>query len=236
MPLFRLKQFSINDDNCTMPIGSDAILLGCAVDAEATGCVLDIGTGSGIIAIMIAQKFGAMIDGIDIDLQSIQMARENVRNCPWTDRISVYHSSLQEFKIVHPGAYGLVISNPPFNTNSLKSPDKKKNLARHADTLTYEELIVASGYMLRPDGRLSLILPYHLSNRFKELALLNGLYCNKNLLIRPKSNKAVNRIIMEFGKTRKYPVTSSTELVIRNENDIYTREYMEFTGDYYLNF
>jgi tRNA1Val (adenine37-N6)-methyltransferase len=236
MPLFRLKQFSISDDQCTMPIGSDVILLGCAVDAETAGRVLDIGTGSGVLVIMIAQKSGAQIDGIDIHEPSIQQALENVRNCPWHDRIRVYHSSLQEFKLAHPGEYDLIVSNPPFYTNSLKGLDKKKNLARHADTLTYEELIVASDYMLKSGGRFSLILPYHISKRFKELALLNGLYCNKNLLIRPKADKDVNRIIMEFGTTRKHLATISTELVIRHEDDTYTREYMEFTREYYLNF
>jgi tRNA1Val (adenine37-N6)-methyltransferase len=234
MPLFRLKQFNINDANCTMRVGTDAVLLGCWVETTGAGTILDIGTGSGLIALMLAQKSDAAIDAIDIDETSIRQAQENIRQSPWPERIKAYHVSLQVFTTSHEDCYDLVVSNPPFYTNFYKAADKKKNVARHTDLLTYETLARAASQLLRPGGRCCLILPYNESMRFRELALQKGLHLNRYLLIRPKVNKEVNRIIMEFSATRKE--SRSEELIIRHTDDSYTREYMTFTSPYYLDF
>jgi len=234
MPMFRLKQFNINDDNCTMRVGTDAILLGCWVEPAGAATILDIGTGSGLIALMLAQKSDAAIDAIDIDETSIRQAQENIRRSPWPDRVKAYHVSLQAFVTSYQACYDLVVSNPPFYTNFYKGADKKKNVARHTDLLSYETLAYAASQLLRPGGRCCLILPYNESTRFRELALQKGFHLNRCLLIRPKVNKEVNRIIMEFSQMRKE--LRSEKLVIRYPDNSYTREYMNFTSPYYLDF
>ena len=181
---FQFKQFFVRHDRCAMKVGTDGVLLGCwsGYDAAAAGSptiphryhyarCLDIGTGSGLIALMLAQRFpDALIDAIDIDKAAVEQAAENFAASPWSDRLHAYCAKLQEWSIVNSQLYSLIVSNPPYFQNSLKNPDKGRQTARHTDTLSFSELIHHSTRLLSENGILALILPAEAESEVCELA------------------------------------------------------------------
>jgi len=217
-----------------MKIGTDAVLLGAWTN-ENPQKILDIGTGSGIIAIMLAQKTTAYIDAIDIDEESVKQAKENIANCKWNDRINVSHISFQDFYRKQDKQYDLIITNPPFFTNSLKSPENLRNIAKHNDSLSFDEIITGVKLLLEENGKFNIVLPYNESIILKEKALINSLYCSKLLYVKPKPDKNCNRVLMQFSLQKEIPLQTD-ELIIRHEDNSYTEEYISFTKDYYLSF
>ena len=159
--MFRCKQFNINDNGATMKIGNDAIMLGAiAQPSLLPQHILDIGTGCGILALMMAQRFLiANITAIDIDWQTIQVAAANFENSPWSNRLYALNVPLQDFATKSDRQYNLIISNPPYFTNSLRNNDPRKALARHDDNLTLQQLFKASSHLLAPDGTLAMQPP-----------------------------------------------------------------------------
>ncbi|MFM2293328.1 MAG: hypothetical protein RIS29_3141, partial [Bacteroidota bacterium] len=151
-PFFRFKQFTVFHDRCAMKVGIDGVLLGCWTNVADTSMVLDIGTGTGLIALMIAQRTDAHIDAIDIDEGAFEQAMINVQASPWSSRLNVVLSSLQDF--VSDKKYDLIVSNPPYFINSLKNPDEQRTTARHTDSLTHEELIDQCIPKLTEGGRI----------------------------------------------------------------------------------
>ena len=160
-PMFRCKQFTIDDNGATMKIGNDAIMLGAiAQPSLLPQHILDIGTGCGILALMMAQRFPkANITAIDIDRQTTQVAAANFENSPWSNRLYALNVPLQDFATESDRQYDLIISNPPYFTNSLRNNDPRKALARHDDNLTLQQLFKASSHLLAPDGTLAIIIP-----------------------------------------------------------------------------
>ncbi len=218
-----------------MKVGTDAVLLGSWVNPEKSGFILDIGTGTGIIALMMAQKSDAEIDAIDIDLPSVQEANTNFKNTPWNDNLYAIHSSLSDFVRQSKKKYDLIVSNPPYFNNSLKSPSGRKNLSKHISTLTHNDLLLGVKKLISPEGKFAIIIPYDLMNTFKNTALAVGLYCNKRLIIYPTPEKPANRILMEFSMNRQ-KLLMDDKLIIRNESGNFTEEYKIFTGDFYHGF
>ncbi|MCD4678977.1 MAG: methyltransferase [Bacteroidales bacterium] len=236
---FRFKQFSVADDKCTMKVGTDAVLLGCWVNPTSAQYILDIGTGSGVIALMMAQRSNALIDGIDIDPPSIEQARQNIANSKWGGRMNIINKSLQKYCKNHSNKYDLIVTNPPFFSNSLRSPKENRNISRHNDKLNFDELIFSVKKLLDQDGRFCLILPENESEVFKDKAIINGLFPLRNLNIYPKKERAVKRILSEYCLTR--PSLEGTDrdlsvLMIRNDDNTFTEEYQELTKDFYLEF
>jgi len=233
MPTFHFKQFSLCDDRSIMKIGTDAVLLGAWTNENAL-TVLDIGTGSGIIAMMLAQKINAKIIAIDIDKNSADQAKENIANCKWHNTIQVHHISFQEFWQTQNEKFDLVVTNPPYFHNSLKSLKNEKNLVKHNDQLSFDELIFGIKKILTTDGKFNIILPFKEGHVFKDKALTEGLYCNNILEIKPTSNKPINRLLMQFLFKKSFNPIVDT-LNIREKND-FTNEYKELTKEYYLKF
>ena len=228
-------QFSISDQNSAMKVGTDAVLLGVFANVFGANSILDIGTGSGIIAVMLAQKSNANIDAIDIDKGSISDAEDNFSNCPWKNRLTAIHSSLQEYVKKTAKKYDLIVSNPPFFSNSLKSPEFSKSLSKHDEKLNHKELIAGTKRLLSSDGRFIVILPFSQIKNFKETALIENLYCSKQILIYPKYSKPANRIILEFSFERQIkPV--ETKLTIRNNDSSFTEQYVDLTKEFYVKF
>ena len=168
--VFYFKQFSVKDDRSTMKIGTDAVLLGIAADITNVRNILEIGTGCGIIALILAQRSEAEIDALEIDEESVIQAKENVSASPWKDRISVIHSSLQDFIPEDHKKYDLIISNPPFFSGTYKSHQSKRNISRHNDRLTFDELLDCSDALLADPGSLWVILPVKESLQFIDIA------------------------------------------------------------------
>jgi len=217
-----------------MKVGTDGVLLGTWADTSGASAILDIGTGTGLVAIMLAQRANATIDAIDIDKGACMQASENINRCLWKDKITVYHSSLQLFTESAQTIYDLIVTNPPYFGNSLKTPDEQRNLARHNDSLSITDILKGVNKLLSPQGRFVIILPYIEAQLFIVEAAMYHLYCNKKLVVKTLPTKRPTRIIMEFGKTRQKLVEDM--LSIHDPSAEYTEEYINLTKDYYLNF
>ncbi|MEZ5082695.1 MAG: methyltransferase [Bacteroidales bacterium] len=230
---FKFKKFDVNDGQCAMKLGTDAVLLGAWANVHQTKSILDIGTGCGIIALLMCQRSNAMIDAIDIHEPSINQANENFINSPWPNRLNAILTSVQDFSVSSENKYDLIVCNPPFFTNDLKSPYELKNISKHNDRLPFDELILASAKLLKPGGKFSVILPVSSSAKFVFQAKQNKLYCRRETIIVPKSDKKPNRTLLEFEK-KQYTLKESDSIMLRNKDGSYTKEYVEITCDFYL--
>lgn len=230
--VFHFKQFSIYQDRCAMKVGTDGVLLGSWVQTGDAQQILDIGTGTGLLALMVAQKSDARIDAIDIDEPSCIQASENVQSSPWKERINVSCASLQLFE---PGKkYDLVIANPPYFIDSYLPDDEARKRARQAtEALTYEDLLSGSLRLMNAEGRLSVILPYKEGNRFRELAMQSGLFNSRYCRVHSRKGKPVKRLLMEF--SRKEAITVESDLILHDEGRAYSQQYCELTADYFPN-
>ena len=229
---FDFKQFSIKQDRCAMKVGTDAVLLGAWAantmhDAQGTMHVLDIGTGSGVIALMLAQQFAkAQITGIDIDETAIRQAQANFAKSPWSERLSAQCISLQEFTLhptpLHP--YSLITSNPPYFRSSLACPDPTRHQARHTDTLSYDELIRCSAVLLAPNGVLALVLPGEAQEDILTLAAREGLYPWRLTHVVTSPNKPAKRILIALTKEKRE--MEEDTLVLAHDHPMFKAFYL----------
>lgn len=231
---FQFKQFYVSHLQSTMKVGTDATLLGAWADAGDTTNILDIGTGCGVIALMLAQKSAANILGIDIDVDSTLEAAANFAASPWRDRLSAKYTSLQKFASENgQPKYDMIVSNPPFFTSSLKNTSESKALARHNDSLSFEELISFSKRILLPEGRLYMILPATEEKTIIRLAGKNELSIAKICRISAKTNRKPNRVM--FCLINGNQQFEESSLVIRKFSNKHTTEYNSLLKDYILN-
>ena len=231
---FRFKQFFIEDSKCAMKVGTDGVLLGawCPVSGyglRVTGYrILDVGTGSGLIARMLMQRCPeAEVEGIDIDPAAVEQAREN--------GVRALQARLQDWKLEIGDCYDLIVSNPPYFQNSLKNPDKGREMARHTDTLSYEDLIKHSARLLTYHGQLALILPAESETEMCELAARYSLYCTHITRVYSKETKPARRVLLAFemSRSRDLEITTDT-LVLENETGGRSAAYQELAKDFYL--
>jgi tRNA1Val (adenine37-N6)-methyltransferase len=215
-----------------MKVSTDGVLLGAWANPLDVANILDIGTGTGLIAIMLAQKSQAKIDAVEIELHAYLQASENVSNCPWKQRIRVFQSSFQDFSKQSDETYEYIVSNPPFFSHSLKTPSENRNLARHNDTLPPEELLSGIDRILSPEGRFCIILPSIGSSHFITEAALHNLYCCRKTNVKPTPKKKISRALMEFSRIRCKIL--ETELTLRTDDQNYTEDYKLLTKDFYL--
>lgn len=235
-PFFHFKQFSVTDDNSALKIGTDAVLLGVWANIEDAKTILDVGCGSGIIALMLAQRNPKIknIDAIDFHEGSIKDACENFRKSIWGDRLRAHHIAWEDFLKASQNQYDLIISNPPFFMDSLKSIKEKKNIAKHAETLNAEILISTVKDRLSSNGHLNMILPFEQIKEIKEFSFENKLSISRECQIFSKPNQKANRVLLELSKKEK-PELKTSNLTIRNNDNSYTEEYKSLTKDFYLN-
>ncbi|MBQ7222341.1 MAG: methyltransferase [Bacteroidales bacterium] len=211
-----------------MKITTDSILIGSWVEVDGCTDILDVGTGTGIVAMMVAQKAceGSRITGIDIDGDSAEEAYENFAASPWPDRLRSEHCSFSEFATkTQPGSFDLIVSNPPFFDNSLKSPFARKSAARHSDTLPPEELISDSFKLLRENGRLAVILPVDRASVFILSALQKGFFLHRECRVRSEENGPVLREMIEVGKK---PIKNVATLTLTLGGDEHKRQVAEY--------
>jgi len=231
---FRFKQFLIKQEGAAMKVGTDGVLLGAWADIEKVTSVLDIGTGSGVIALMIAQRSNATIKGVEIDSASALQAKHNFESSQWSNRLSIENYSLQEFAKVYDQKFDLIVSNPPYFHKSLKSPSQERTLTRHTDELPNTDLLEGVSKLLIPNGRFCAIFPYIEGNIFIAEAVNYGLYCNKKLYIQSKPDKQTIRILAEFSLTKMKLIENT--LTIHTIDGDYSKDYKALTADFYLAF
>lgn len=232
---FKFKQFTVLQENTAMKVGVDAVILGAWTNPENAGNILDIGTGTGLLSLMMAQKSKALITAIEIDEKACEQAKINVQASNWSQRIEVLHASIQEFATKTAQQFDLIICNPPFFTNSLLSSDEKRNLARHDNLLPINELLQHSKRLLTDNGYLYLIYPYEKLNSLIKEAVQYGLYPAKTLIIKGTAQKQPNRFVVKLG-FEKCQNIEETLVVRATETNEYTPDYKQLTKDFYLNF
>jgi len=233
---FAFKQFTVKQDKCAMKVGTDAVLLGAWTKPNGAINILDIGTGTGIIAMMLAQKSTALIDAIDIDEAACLQAQENVNECKWKERISIHHLSLQALAGSAGKNYDLIVSNPPYFIDSSKASDIERTTARHTDLLPFEELVDGVLKLLSKNGKFCVILPFKEGELFRDMTERKKLFLCKMTRVKSRADKTTDkRLLMEFGRERK-SFSESSIVIEQDERHSYTDEYKELTKDYYLAF
>lgn len=232
---FKFKQFVIFQDQCSMKVGTDGVLLGAWVNIEGCSHVLDIGTGTGLISLMIAQRSQkAIIDAIDIDHDCLEQALQNVADSPFAQRISVQKSSFQEFVQCADLKYDLIVSNPPFFRNALKSPNQNRNFARHDNTLSFTHIIAQSSALLNDKGRLAIILPHDCKQQILEEAPKANLSASRITNVFPLPHKPAKRILIELIKDESTSVCIEDNLIIELTRHQYSEDFKKLTHDFYL--
>jgi tRNA1Val (adenine37-N6)-methyltransferase len=232
---FVFKQFKISQDKCAMKVGTDAVLLGSWVNTSHAKTILDIGTGTGIIALMLAQKSYARIDAIDIDKNAFEQALENISFCNWKERIHVHQTSLQQYTLSCNDKYDLIVSNPPYFVDSSKASEESRTNARHTDQLPFEDLLNGVLSLLNLTGKFYVILPTKESQVFREMAEEHKLFLTKLTRVITRTDKPEKRLLMKFEFTKK-TVSENSITIEKDERHSYTDEYKELTKDYYLGF
>jgi len=231
---FGFKQFTVYQDKSAFKVGTDGVLLGACADVTGAEIILDIGTGTGLIALMLAQRCEGEITGIEPDRDSFEQAHQNVEWSKWKERIKIENTDLQSF---NPGntKFDLIVTNPPYFINSLKNPDSGKAASRHNDTLKNEELLKGVNRLMAEGGRLQVIMPYVEGNIFIVEAQEYGLYCSNILKIRPLPTGEIKRLILTFTRERK-KATEKFLTIEHGKRHEFTGEYINLTKDFYLKF
>ncbi len=217
-----------------MKVGTDGVLLGAWADISNAKNALDIGAGTGVIAIMLAQRsIDTAIHAVEIDAAAFQQASDNFNNCPWQNRLQVFHESIQDFWRNTSENYDLIVSNPPFFSGGTFSGKQDRNSVRHTIKMPHGDLLIAVRRLLSPVGKFCVILPFIEGLRFEEMARTYSLFCTKMLEIKPMESKSVERLLLQFEREEKE--LDKSELIIQHEGrNNWTADYINLTGAFYL--
>ncbi|MEO7977371.1 methyltransferase [Flavobacterium sp.] len=233
--MFQFKQFSVQQDKTAMKVGTDGVLLGAWAPIDHNPySVLDIGAGTGVIALMLAQRTHAeQIDALEIDEEAYEQAVENFESSPWTDRLFCFHAGLDEFIDEPEDEYDLIVSNPPFYSEDYKTENQQRDLARFQDSMPFEELIEAADLLLSENGIFAVILPFKEEENFITLAKESELYPIKITRVKGTSKSEIKRSLLAFSRNQVRKIEID-ELTIEIYRHVYTPEYIELTKDFYL--
>ncbi|TRX65795.1 tRNA1(Val) (adenine(37)-N6)-methyltransferase [Carboxylicivirga sp. M1479] len=232
---FQFKKFIVHQDKTAMKVGTDGVLLGAWADVANSQTILDIGTGTGLIALMLAQRnIGAKIKSIDIEDAAVDQAKQNFLESEWSQRLSVSHSSLQDFVLHEESKFDHIVCNPPYFNNSLKSTNDARSMARHTDSLSYRELLQNSFNLLNGSGRFSLVLPFSSEKEFTALAIEIGFHVSRINRIKPTPTKGFVRCLIELSKQATDTVLIEEMIIEDKGRHCYSDRYIELTKDFYL--
>ena len=231
---FQFKQFTVHQRRDVMRVNTDGVLLGAWTPDVAGRRILEVGTGTGVIALQLLQRGAQWVDAIDIDLETCLQARENAALSPWASQIEVVHSPFQLFAETCDEPYDLVVSNPPYYVDSLPSPNARRNQMRHALSLPTEDLLGGLELSLSPSGRFVAVFPLAEGSAFVSQAAGVGLYCSRQVAVADKPQGATKRLLCEFRRERCTPLVE--ELFIHNADGDYSAEYRALTAPFYLDF
>lgn len=229
-PFFQFKQFTVWHDKCAMKVGTDGVLLGAWTSIESAKSILDIGTGTGLVALMLAQRSKASIVALEIDASAAEQAQENVARSPWQNRIEVINKDFKQFV---PGSkFDAIVSNPPYFVDSLNCPDKQRNSARHNSDLTYNELFKGVFNILSSDGLFTIVIPTDAEKQVKEMALAYAMYSVRQLYVITKPGNPPKRTLISFSFHNKKCTTE--QLLTEIARHQYSEEYIRLTQEFYL--
>lgn len=233
--MFKFKQFSVEQDRCAMKVGTDSVLLGawCPIDNNPIS-VLDIGAGTGILSLMLAQRTNAeQIDSVEIDEEAYEQCVSNYENSPWSDRLFCYHAGLDELVEDPEDEYDIIISNPPFYSEDFKTESAQRDLARFQDALPFEDLVEAADLLLSENGIFAVVIPFKEEEKFIDLCAEFELYPVKVTRVKGSHKTPIVRSLMAF-KRYELSVLEADELVVEINRHEYTDDYINLTKDFYL--
>ncbi|WP_419213659.1 tRNA1(Val) (adenine(37)-N6)-methyltransferase [Maribacter sp. X9] len=231
---FKFKQFTVHQSRCAMKIGTDGVLLGAwSPLSQHPQSILDIGTGTGLIALMMAQRSNAeVIDAIEIDADAYEQCVENFEGSPWGDRLYCYHAGLDEFVDEIEEKYDLIVCNPPFYAENVSSGNLKRDQARQNYFLPFDELLKGMSALLTENGTFTTIIPFKEEIQFITLAASFGLYPKRCLHVKGNQKAEIKRSLLEFTFHRDSCLVE--ELIIEKGRHVYTSDYVNLTKDFYL--
>lgn len=233
---FRFRNFTVNQDRCAMKVSTDACLFGAWVSYELRDSniqsLVDIGTGTGVLSLMVAQETSVRIDAVEIDLHAFRQAGENFRASPWKERLKVFHTSIQSHNTGY--QYDCILSNPPFFRNDLKAVSHEKNIALHGIELSFEELLQSVVRLLKPGGEFFILCPFHRFENFESLALMNRLHVSKKIIVRQSPRHNPFRCMYKLINAERQLASSVDEIIIKNENEEYSEPFTALLRDYYV--
>ncbi len=237
---FHFKEFSVSQDKTAMKVGTDGVLLGAWVQVSVgVDSILDIGTGTGLIALQLAQRCDCpVIDGLEIEPNAFEQAVENFENSPWSDRLFCYHASLQDFEKEMDESYDLIVCNPPFFNNSFPAELESRNLARQGERLEFETLLKCTAAVLSPEGSCAFVLPFDLEKNFLAIAKKYGLAPSRITRVKGSPDSPVKRSLVQLNKTSIQGTDANqpdfSDLTIETSRHVYTDEYRDLVKDFYL--
>lgn len=231
---FRFRRFVVHQDRCVMKVGTDSVLIGAW--AHGGNRILDVGTGTGVVAMMMSQRFSdAMVDAVDIDADACVQAEANVAESPFASHIKVWHMSVQQFaeQPAMEGTFQSVVSNPPFFENALKAPEKARNMARHTDALPFGQLFASVRKVMAKEGEFSVIIPFDYRQRLETEASLCGFFFSRVCAVRTTPSKQPKRYMLAF---RLSPPTEieQEEGLLESSPGVRSPWYQSLTRDFYL--
>ena len=231
---FKFKQFTIHQDRTAMKVGTDGVLLGAWTSLETNPfSILDIGTGTGLIALQLAQRSHAeVIDALEIDDDAYEQAVENFENSPWSDRLFCYHAGFDEFVDEIDDSYDMIVSNPPFYTENYKTENAQRDTARFTDALPFDELLQGVAKLLESKGTFHTIIPQKAYDQFVALAKENHLFQYKTCHVKGNPEADYKRSLLSFSFEKRE--NQVTELIIETTRHQYTDDYIALTKDFYL--
>ena len=231
---FRFKKFVIEQKDCAMKIGTDGVLLGAWCDVSTATKALDIGTGSGVIAVMLGQRCQADIVGIEIDKCAYLEAKLNMEHAEWSERLTAKNAAIQDYAKLSREEYDLIVSNPPYFSGGTFSQNQDRNNVRHTVKLGHGDLLTAARKLLTKKGKFCVILPLIEGLRFQELAKKYALYCTKITKVKSRPDGSVERLLMELQKTPIDTPLKDEMSIYQQKGKGYSAEYIGLTKDFYL--
>ena len=229
---FKFKLFTVQQDRCAMKVTTLACIQGAWLPKMSLERALDIGAGTGLLSLMMAQKYDCQIDAVEIEDGAYSQLAENIAKSPWADRIHCFHENIIKFTKKNSKQYDFIISNPPFFSNQLKSPDSQINMARHENELTIKTLIKSCIHLLQEDGKISIMLPPVETKQLAQICTKYSLFISNQLVISDSANKAPKAVVTILSKKSCKRV--SKNLIIKSENGDYSDDFKELLKDYYL--
>lgn len=231
-PYFKFKQFTVWHDKCAMKVGTDGVLLGAWASVCDAHRILDVGTGTGLVALMLAQRSlsSAVIVALEIDEIAAMQATENVNHSPWKDRMEVVWADFRSYQSAE--KFDVIVSNPPYFVDSLECPDRQRRVARHNDSLTYEELLEGVSGLLAPSGTFTIVIPMDVAERVKAIAATRKMYAVRQLNVITKPGSPPKRALIVFSFSNQECVVE--ELFTEVARHQYSEEYIELVREYYL--